>query len=88
MKDNKDIKRYSLRVGRMGNSLGVSLPKELAEKLNIAQSDEVIQNSQGEVIFKKIRQVQPPENVRDEVREVFYEVFEEDSDILADLRDR
>lgn len=90
MKNNKEIKRYSRKVGRMGNSLGVSLPKELAENLNIAQGDEVefIQNSQGEVTFKKNRQVQLPENVRAEVLEAFYDVFEEDSGILADLRDR
>ncbi|WP_246096676.1 AbrB/MazE/SpoVT family DNA-binding domain-containing protein [Paenibacillus sinopodophylli] len=41
----------------MGNSLGVSLPKSLAEKLNVSQGDEIkfVENDRGEVILKKVR---------------------------------
>lgn len=37
--DRQKVIRYSRKIGRMGNSLGVSLPKSLAEKLNISQGD-------------------------------------------------
>lgn len=91
MHDNKAKQiRYSRKIGRMGNSLGVSLPKSLAEKLKVTQGDviEFIENDRGEVIVKKARQEQLPEHVRAEVLEAFYDVFEEDAGILNDLRDR
>lgn len=83
-------KRYSRKIGRMGNSLGVSLPKSLADKMNVVQGDEVefIENAQGEVIFRKIRQADLPDHIRPEVLEAFYDVFEEDRGIFDDLRDR
>ncbi|MBP1992098.1 AbrB/MazE/SpoVT family DNA-binding domain-containing protein [Paenibacillus eucommiae] len=89
MKDNKR-KVYSRKVGRMGNSLGISLPKILAEKLNVIQGDEIefIENDQGEIVLKKVRQMKLPDNVRPEVLEAFFDVFEEDEGILNDLRDR
>jgi antitoxin MazE len=91
-KQNEDEKtiRYSRKIGRMGNSLGVSLPKRLAEKLNVVQGDEIefIENDLGEVLLKKVHQSKLPENVRPEVLEAFYDIFEEDEGILRDLRDR
>ncbi|ALS25580.1 AbrB/MazE/SpoVT family DNA-binding domain-containing protein [Paenibacillus cisolokensis] len=88
--ENEGIKRYSRKVGRMGNSLGVSLPKSLAEKLGVAQGDEIefIETAQGEILLKKVRHAALPDNVRPEVLEAFYDVFEEDIDIFKDLRDR
>ncbi|AIQ61976.1 SpoVT / AbrB like domain protein [compost metagenome] len=90
MKDDANKTRYSRKIGRMGNSLGVSLPKALAEKLNVSQGDEIefVENDRGEVVLKKVRQVQLPDNVRPEVLEAFFDVFEEDTGILEDLRDR
>lgn len=89
-KDQSKETRYSRKVGRMGNSLGVSLPKALAEKLNVAQGDEIelIENGHGEVVLKKARQGRLPDHVRPEVLEAFFDVFEEDTGILEDLRDR
>jgi len=88
--DQTQTTRYSRKVGRMGNSLGVSLPKRLAERLNVAQGDEVefIENERGEIVLKKARQGKLPENVRPEVLEAFFDVLEEDEGFLKDLRDR
>jgi antitoxin MazE len=88
--DNRKMNHYARKVGRMGNSLGISLPKSLAEKLNVKQGDEIefIENAQGEIVLKKVRQIKLPENVRPEVLEAFFDVFEEDEGILNDLRDR
>lgn len=88
--DNLNVRRYSRKVGRMGNSLGVSLPKDLAAKLNISQGDEIefAENDRGEVVMKKVRKNQLPDHVRAEVLEAFFDVFEEDEGILEDLRDR
>lgn len=82
--------RYTRKIGRMGNSLGVSLPKSMAEKLDVSQGDEIefIENDRGEVVLQKVKQAKLPENVRAEVLEAFYDVFEEDEGILEDLRDR
>jgi antitoxin MazE len=90
MNDKENVIRYSRKIGRMGNSLGVSLPKGLAEKLNVAQGDEIefIENDRGEVVLKKVRQGQLPDNVRSEVLEAFFDIFEEDKGILEDLKDR
>lgn len=89
LEKNDGIGRFSRKIGRMGNSLGVSLPKRLAEKLNVVQGDEIefIENDQGEIVIKKVR-TKLPENVRMEVLEAFFDVFEEDEGILNDLRDR
>jgi antitoxin MazE len=88
--NNEEIKRYSRKVGRMGNSLGLSLPKNLAEKLGVTQGDEVefIENSQGEVVLRKVRSVGLPENIRPEVLEAFFDVFKQDIEIFKDLKDR
>lgn len=88
--DKSNVKRYTRKVGRMGNSLGISLPKRLAEKLNVTQGDEIefVENDRGEVVLKKVRQAGLPDNVRPEVLEAFFDVFEEDEGILEDLRDR
>lgn len=88
--NERNVTRYSRKVGRMGNSLGISLPKSLAEKLNVSQGDEIefIENERGEVVLKKARQGKLPDRVRPEVLEAFYDVFEEDEGILNDLRDR
>ncbi|WP_413375070.1 AbrB/MazE/SpoVT family DNA-binding domain-containing protein [Paenibacillus taichungensis] len=88
--DNFKKKILSRKIGKMGNSLGVSLPKVLIDKLDVSQGDEIefIENSQGEIILKKVRHLKIPENVRPEVLEAFFDVFEEDEGILQDLRDR
>lgn len=89
-KGKPKVTRYSRKVGRMGNSLGISLPKALADKLNVSQGDEIefIENERGEVILRKIQIGHLPNQVRPEVLEAFFDVFEEDSGILEDLRDR
>lgn len=89
-KDQSKVTRYSRKIGRMGNSLGVSLPKALADKLNISQGDEIefIENERGEVVLRKSRVALLPEQVRPEVLEAFFDVFEEDQGILEDLKDR
>ncbi len=88
--DKPNVTRYSRKIGRMGNSLGVSLPKSLAAKLKVSQGDEVefIENERGEVVLKKAQKGKLPDNVRPEVLEAFFDVFEEDEGILEDLRDR
>ncbi|MFD1175306.1 AbrB/MazE/SpoVT family DNA-binding domain-containing protein [Paenibacillus puldeungensis] len=88
--DKPNVTRYSRKIGRMGNSLGVSLPKRLAEKLDVSQGDEIefIENDRGEVVLRKVRQGHLPDHVRPEVLEAFFDVFEEDTGILEDLRDR
>jgi len=90
-KDKRVETRYFRKVGRMGNSLGVSLPKSLAVKLNISQGDEIefIENDRGEVVLRKARKGgKLPDGVGPEVLEVFFDVFEEDEGILEDLRVR
>lgn len=90
VKDKDFETRYIRKVGRMGNSLGVSLPKKLADKLSISQGDEIefFENDRGEVVLKKAYGGKLPGGVRPEVLEAFFEVFEEDRGILEDLRNR
>jgi antitoxin MazE len=89
-KHDTKLTSYSRKVGRMGNSLGISLPKSLAEKLNVIQGDELefIENDQGEILVRKVNETKLPPNVRGEVLEAFYDVFQQDEGILNDLRDR
>ncbi|BFH17670.1 AbrB/MazE/SpoVT family DNA-binding domain-containing protein [Paenibacillus dendritiformis] len=89
-RDTTKRTRYARKIGRMGNSLGISLPKRLAEKMNVTQGDEIefFENDQGEIVIKKVWKSNLPEHVRPEVLEAFYDVFHEDKDIFNDLRDR
>jgi antitoxin MazE len=89
-KHDDKVTSYTRKVGRMGNSLGVGLPKSLAEKLNVIQGDELefVENDQGEILVRKVNKTKLPPNVRGEVLEAFYDVFQEDQGILNDLRDR
>ncbi|WP_237178475.1 AbrB/MazE/SpoVT family DNA-binding domain-containing protein [Paenibacillus xylanexedens] len=59
-------KILSRKIGKMGNSLSISLPKVLIDKLHVSQGDEIefIENSQGEIVLKKVKQMKIPENVR------------------------
>ncbi|MBD2847510.1 AbrB/MazE/SpoVT family DNA-binding domain-containing protein [Paenibacillus sp. IB182496] len=88
--DKQKVTRHSRKVGRMGNSLGVSLPKSLAAKLGVSQGDEIefIENERGEIVMQKVRHHKLPDHVRPEVLEAFFDVFQEDQGILEDLRDR
>jgi antitoxin MazE len=88
--EDQNVTRYSRKIGRMGNSLGVSLPKGIAAKLNVSQGDEIefFENDRGEVVLNKVRQGQLPDHVRPEVLEAFFDIFEEDEGILKDLRNR
>ncbi|MNI89883.1 hypothetical protein D3C73_1473440 [compost metagenome] len=58
--------------------------------MNVSQGDEIefIDNERGEVVLRKSRIVHLPNQVRPEVLEAFFDVFEEDLGILEDLRDR
>jgi len=87
--DNK-TQRYIRKVGRMGNSLGIGLPKSLTEKLKLMQGDEVelTLNSEGDYVLRKAPQTKLPDQVRPEVIEAFYDIFNEDREIFGDLRDR
>lgn len=87
---NEKPARYLRKVGRMGNSLGIGLPKSLVERLKLMQGDEVelVLNNEGEFVLRKVTQTKLPDQVRPEVLEAFYDVFQEDREIFGDLRDR
>jgi antitoxin MazE len=78
------------KVARMGNSLGIGLPKVIVDHLQVQQGDEIdmVLGADGKITLHR-REVQAlPTNIRGEVLEAFYDVFKSDKGIFDDLRDR
>jgi antitoxin MazE len=85
MKDRKEIRR----VGRFGNSIGVGIPKEIAENLNIKPGDEleVVVNEKDEIVLKKAL-TRLPEGVDSDMLKMIMETFDQYDDTFKGLKDR
>jgi antitoxin MazE len=84
-----DKRRTFRKVGRMGNSPGISLPSEFLEKINLKRGDDcevVIDELRNEI---RIRPVQPiPEGLSPEFMKALDETHEQFEEALRNLRNR
>jgi antitoxin MazE len=85
MKDRKEIRR----VGRFGNSIGVGIPKEIAENLNIKPGDEleIGVNEKDEIVLKKAL-TRLPEGIDSDMLKMIMETFDQYDDTFKGLKDR
>ena len=71
----------ALKIRKVGNSLGVILPKEMLAELGLGEGDEVVATKQGAKSFNL--SVPEPEFARQ--MELAREIMEEYRDALAEL---
>lgn len=68
MLGSKNDKTYTRRISQVGNSLSVSIPKDLATMLNLNKGDEIeiyYDKERGEIVMKRANRI--PKEVRPEV---------------------
>ncbi|WP_079524883.1 AbrB/MazE/SpoVT family DNA-binding domain-containing protein [Halobacillus hunanensis] len=87
--ENKHEKTYTRRVSQVGNSLSVSVPKDLAELLKMNKGDEIVVSYDEEkngLVMKPVNHV--PEGVRPEVLQAMNRAITKYDDALRNLKDR
>ncbi len=83
-------KREFRKVGRYGNSIGVGIPKYIAEKTNITIGDEleVSVNEKNEIVLKKAISPHLPEGISPDVLKMVRDTMSKYKDTLEGLKDR
>ena len=78
------------KMVKVGNSLGVTIPAEIIEKIHLNQGDpvRVEMDGKGNIVLTPIRKIDLPQNVRPEVLDAAYHVMRKYKDTLKRLQDR
>lgn len=82
------MRKQYRKIGKYGNSLGISIPKEFVKELQIQQGDvwEIVKEG-GQLLIKPVRE-EPSVNVRPEVLLAFDRAVERYDEAFKNLRDR
>ncbi|MFB5664105.1 AbrB/MazE/SpoVT family DNA-binding domain-containing protein [Alteribacillus sp. HJP-4] len=84
-----NVKNEEVRkVSRMGNSLGVGIPKSIIDTLKLKKGDEIQFNldENNRIVLEKKNRLE--DRVDPELLEMLAETFEEHDDVFRNLRDR
>ena len=84
--DNLARKQYR-KIGKFGNSLGISIPKEFVEELSIQQGDvwEIVKEV-GQLVIKPVKE--SAVNIRPEILQALDRTLERYDQAFKNLRDR
>ena len=76
------------KVSRMGNSLGVGIPKSIIDALQLEKGDELAfsVDNDNQITLRKKRNLE--DRVDPELLEMISETFEEHDDVFRNLKDR
>ncbi|SFS90236.1 AbrB/MazE/SpoVT family DNA-binding domain-containing protein [Marininema halotolerans] len=81
--------RMFRKVGRMGNSPGISLPTEYLEKINVKRGDEceiIFDEQRNEIRIRPIQAI--PEGISPEFLKALDDTHEQFEEAIRNLRDR
>jgi antitoxin MazE len=82
-------KKQYRKIGKLGNSLGISIPKEYVEEMNIQQGDVwEITKEGGQLVIKPIKETQTTIDVSPEVLRAFDRAIGRYDQAFKNLRDR
>jgi antitoxin MazE len=84
-----DKRRTFRKVGRMGNSPGISLPPEYLEKLNIQRGEEceiIFDEKRKEIRIRPVRSL--PEGISEDFLRILDDVLIERDEVFRNLKDR
>ncbi|CCQ96638.1 Addiction module antidote [[Clostridium] ultunense Esp] len=89
MMESKYEKAYTRRIGQVGNSLSVNIPKDLASLLNLNKGDEIeilYNEKRGEIVIKRTNRI--PKEVRPEVLMAMNRAISKYNEALQNLKER
>ncbi|WP_449354295.1 AbrB/MazE/SpoVT family DNA-binding domain-containing protein [Virgibacillus natechei] len=71
------MSKHERKVTKIGNSYGITFPKELLKEAGISYGDNVqLEVREGEIVLKKGKQVELPEGISED----FFDVLERNTD--------
>ncbi|WP_373895410.1 AbrB/MazE/SpoVT family DNA-binding domain-containing protein [Virgibacillus sp. CBA3643] len=71
------MSEHERKVTKIGNSYGITFPKELLKEAGISYGDNVqLEVKEGEIVLKKGKQVELPEGISED----FFDVLERNTD--------
>ncbi|UJL47347.1 AbrB/MazE/SpoVT family DNA-binding domain-containing protein [Virgibacillus sp. NKC19-16] len=71
------MSKHERKVTKIGNSYGITFPKELLKEAGISYGDNVqLEVKEGDIVLKKGKQVELPEGISED----FFEVLERNTD--------
>lgn len=81
-------KKEIRKVNKMGNSLGVGIPKSIIDALNLKKGDELqfTVNDDNKIILEKKTRIE--NRIDPELLEMIVETFEEHDEVFRNLKDR
>lgn len=77
------------KIGRMGNSMGIGIPKEEMKKINLNQGDECevfADPEQNVIIIKPVQRI--PHTIRPEILRALEKTMQRYDEALKNLKDR
>lgn len=83
------VKRVHRKVTRIGNSLGVTLNRELLNKIHVDLGDEleiIVKENEGEIVLRKAATL--PEGIDPQFFETFDEMMQQYHETIEGLKDR
>lgn len=83
------MKQFARKVTKIGNSFGVTFPKELLKQVGLTHGDDVqVEVKDGKIVLRKKEQVTLPEGVDTEFMDILKNVIDEHDKAFKGLVDR
>jgi antitoxin MazE len=80
---------YELRVIKIGNCLGITLPTDLLKQVGLAQGDDMqIEVVEGDIVLRKKEQLTLPEGFDAEFTDILNDVMKEHDQAFKGLVDK
>lgn len=87
MRKTSGNKKEIRKVNQTGNSLGVGLPKNISDALDIKRGDEIVFELKDDYVILN-KKVNWEDKVDTEMLEMLQETFDEHHDVLKNLKER
>lgn len=79
---------YNQKLYRNGNSVAVTIPKQLLEELNLKEGSDVVIEKDGEELVVKSKQAKLAPDVDAKFMQMVDEFMDEHEDVLRELSNR
>lgn len=77
------------KITQVGNSLGMTLSSEMLDCLKVTKGEDIqVEMKEGELVIKKIKQVEYPTGISEDFFDILNETVEEYDATLKELKDR
>lgn len=81
--------KYERKITKIGNSYGITLPKELLKEANISYGDNVtVELKNGKILVQREEEIKLPDGVDNEFMELLTDVIKEHETAFKGLVER